>query len=67
MLRTFFEGLISQGVKLKVEKSDIAVDGDSAVATVVYSSNRGQGSTSKMTMRKEADGVWRFISTERAK
>jgi hypothetical protein len=63
-LRTLFEALFIQGLKSSVVKCDTVAQEDSASAISVYSSHVGPNTSSKMTLKKEADGVWRIVSSE---
>ncbi len=67
-LRGFFEGLAAQGIlqsiTMGIEACEIVVDGDSATATpITYDAPTGKTSY-QYTLKKEADGVWRFINSE---
>ena len=67
-MRGLLEGLISQGVlagtAVNMEECKIVVAGDSAVAKpVIYESPMGN-SAQEYRMKREADGVWRIVSSE---
>ena len=69
MVRSTFEGMASQGTLQNItieglEKSEITVDDNSATITpLIVGTPQGKISYN-CTMKKEADGVWRFVSAE---
>jgi len=67
-LRAFFEGAVAQGVflgmRIGAERCKVVVTGNTATATPVTYGGSGSSSSYKYSMRKEADGMWRIVSSE---
>jgi ketosteroid isomerase-like protein len=67
-MRSFMEGAAAQGIfegmVINVDKCEVVFEGDSATAKPVgYETMMGNLSYT-YTMKKEADGVWRIVSSE---
>jgi len=64
MLRNLFEGIAMQGMAINVAKCDVVAEEDGASATVVYHPAAGPPMSHRMTLQREADGVWRIVRSE---
>lgn len=69
MVRSDFEWMASQGALQNItieglEKSEIIIDDNSATVTLMIVGTPQGKKTFNCTMKKEADGVWRFVNAE---
>jgi ketosteroid isomerase-like protein len=67
-LQQFFQGLVDYGaldnLKINMDNAEVAIDGDTAtIKGVSYTSSMGTA-TYVYTLQREADGIWRFVTSE---
>ena len=68
VLQQFFQGLVDYGaldnLKINMDNAEVAIDGDTAtIKGVSYTSSMGTA-TYVYTLQREADGIWRFVTSE---
>ncbi len=68
VLQQFFQGLVDYGaldnLKINMDNAEVAIDGDTAtIKGVSYTSSMGTA-TYAYTLQREADGIWRFVTSE---